>query len=248
MNLREIREEAWDYADDRSENEEDRLWKPEEMDRYVNRIYRDIARETKCIEDFSTPEVCQIAITPIAPASQVTGTLDYQYVNNGSSPLYGKTFASNTFLLHKSILEICDARLLNGQVRLNHRFAKKWKKSPTWDQRIGLPTEYATDLKNGYLAVNYRAETADIVLLSVKRLPLTPLRSSGDVPEIPISYHDAFLDGILAEMYSKQDSQTYEKGRAEKHKEQYLERLDDIKRIESNSRPIPINSPLGACL
>lgn len=64
MNLGQIRKEAWDWARETGTTDQQRLWTTTEMNRYINRIYRHIARETKCIRDATTTAVCRITVTP----------------------------------------------------------------------------------------------------------------------------------------------------------------------------------------
>jgi len=57
MTLEEIRQECWDEARETATNDIDRLWTTSEMNRYINRVYRNIARETRCIRDSITPDI-----------------------------------------------------------------------------------------------------------------------------------------------------------------------------------------------
>ena len=43
MNLKEIRDEAYDIAREVGATDADRFWKIKEMNRYINRVYRFIA-------------------------------------------------------------------------------------------------------------------------------------------------------------------------------------------------------------
>jgi len=66
MTLGDIRNECWDVARDTALVDQDRLWTKAEMNRYINRVYKVIARETRCIRDDITASICRIAVTPYA--------------------------------------------------------------------------------------------------------------------------------------------------------------------------------------
>lgn len=223
MNLKQIREECWDVAREVTDIDQDRLWSKREMDRYINRIYRWIARETKCIRDAITPEICNITCTPV---------LDPVYGSNPSSWLYGIPVIPQNYALDSRIIDIDEVKWTNLQWRLTKVSVRKWQPNPWWEQVVGMSTEYCTDYSNNLLTLNFRMEIADTLRLIVKRLPLTSLVLDTDTPEFRESYHDYFINGILWQMYSKQDADTIDLKKAADYQAMFLRDVDEIKQQE----------------
>ncbi len=233
MNLDEIRQECWDAARDLGIDDADRLWTQSEMDRYINRIYFDIARRTLCIYDSTTPEVCQIASDPVDWTTYEEGTLDYIWANDPTGWLYHRDVAPYLYPLHKSILEVNEAKWATRPWKLSIVSVSKWQVNPWWEQVAGAPTECALDLESGKLALNYRSEASDIIRLAVNRLPLAQLVDDSDIPEFKEDYHSAFLGGVLGQMYAKQDADTFDKEKASERRAEYMVSIDEIKQKES---------------
>ena len=82
------------------------------------------------------------------------------------------------------------------------------------------------------IALNFRSEEDDTMRLQVRRMPLTSLVRSTDIPEFKVSYHDYFINGVLELMYMKQDSQTLDKTRSKEYRDLFLQDLDEIKQQE----------------
>jgi hypothetical protein len=247
MNLGEIKAECWDHVRDTAIVDEDRLWTSDEMDRYINRIYRDIARKTLCIYDNTTIDVCTIASTPVDWTTYTPGTLDYIWANDPDNWLYHKDVAPYLYPLHKSILEVNEVKWTSRPWKLSIVSVSKWQTNPWWENVIGAPTECAFDLESRKLALNFRSEETDTIRLAVNRLPLTDLSDSDDEPEFKEDYHYLFKNGILSLMYLKQDSDTFDKDKAIAAKADYLADIDEIKQQESIAmRRLRPNEALGA--
>ena len=234
MTLQEIIDECRDQARDDGANDIDRLWNDAEMVRYINRIQRRIARETLCLKDATTPAVVLITLTPVDYTTYVSGTLDYIWANSTSSFLYQQDVTPYIVDLHESILEIEEIKSLTWLNRLRKVSSQKWRNHLFWEQFITQPTEYATDLVHGKVAFKGRALVEQELQLTVKRLPLVELdiATPTGVPEIPLNYHDMFLNGVMERMYRKQDAETLDKAKADEYKELFLDDLDQIKRQE----------------
>jgi hypothetical protein len=95
-----------------------------------------------------------------------------------------------------------------------------------------MPTEYCTDYTNNSLTINFRSTTAGTLRLIVRRLPLVDLIADTDIPEIRISYHDFFRNGVLEQMYSKQDVEAFDLAKAAQYRTQFLEDINEIKQQE----------------
>ncbi len=234
MNLKEIRDECWGIARDTATIDQDKLWPKAEMNRYINRVYKKIARETRCIRDTETPAVCHISVAP-RDWSTLTAAdgMDYIWVNDPNSWLYHKTVSANLFAMHPAILRIEECKWTYKQWKLTKVSVGKWQNNPWWEQVVGMPTEYATDLTNNKIAINFRAEDTDILRLQVRRMPLTDLSQDTDIPEFRINYHEYMLNGILWQMYSKQDAEAVDKAKADDYYALFMKDIDEIKQEES---------------
>lgn len=233
MRLIDIKEECWAIARDTAIDDEDKLWPSDEMDAYINRVYKEIARETLCIRDSRTTSVCLIDSSPVDYTTYDADSIDYIWANDEDSWLYQKDVCPYLYTLHSSILKIHEAKWTKRQWKLVNVSAGKWQDNVWWEQVIGLPTEFALDLESGKLAVNFRSETADTLRLQVSRMPLVDLSSDTDVPEILEAYHTFFYNGVLALMYTKEDSDSINKKKAQEYRAEYLRDIDQIKQLES---------------
>lgn len=233
MNLKELRDEAWDIAREVATSDTDRLWTTKEMNRYINRVYRYIAKETRCIRDSETTSLCLIDAPVVDYTTYTAGTLDYIWANDPTSWLYHQNVCAYKYPLSPLILDIEEVKWTNRQWRLTKVSCKKWQINPWWEQVVGMPTEYATDLSNNILAVNFRSTTADTLRLQVRRLPLTDLVNDTDEPEFRTNYHDLMINGILWQMYSKQDTQTIDAAKAADYYARYMKDVDEIKQQEA---------------
>lgn len=233
MNLREIREECWSQAEERGVYEDDRLWTMTDMNRYINRVYRFIARETLCIVDSTTPATCQIASEVVPYTSYEEGTLDYLWANSPDSWLYQRDVCPYLFPLHKNILRIDEVKWAKRCWKLYKVSAQKWQSNPYWERTIGMPTEYATDLSSNMIALNFRDTVDDTLLLQVRRLPMEPLVDDDDVPEFKEHYHDFFVNGVLHLMYQRQDVESFDQRISQEYKALFAQDIDEIKQKES---------------
>lgn len=241
MTLEDIRQECWDEARETGTNDQDRLWTTSEMNRYINRVYRRIARETKCIRDSVTTSICRITSAPPASLAVLTSLAtadswyaqDLAFYNDSDSWLYQKLVAPYSYPLSPLIVDIDECKWTDRQWRLTKVSASKWRVNPWWEQVVGMPTEYCTDGDNNRLFVNFRSETSDTLKLAVRRLPLVDLAADSDVPEFRTNYHDFFKHGVLELMYAKQDSQTFDQVKSIDYKNRFLQDLDEIKQQET---------------
>jgi hypothetical protein len=242
MNLKELRTEAWDIARETGTTDDNRLWTTKEMNRYINRTYRNIAKETRCIRDSETTSLCLISCPVVDYTTYTPGTLDYIWANTLVDPLdptsgkywlFHKNVCAYKYTLSPLILDIEEVKWTDRQWKLVKTSVKKWQINPWWEQVVGMPTEYALDLSNNILALNFRSEVADTLRLQVKRLPLVDLVADTDEPEYRTNYHDLMINGILWQMYSKQDTQTFDGEKAADYQLRYKQDVDEIKQQES---------------
>ena len=268
MNLSELRQEAWDIAREIGTTDATRLWTEAEMNRYINRVYKYIARETKCIRDDITAAICRIALTPYTDyAALQTAALtnsyaaqDLAWLSDINSWLYVSPEPSGTYAsrldsaahslcayslpLDYRIVDIDEIKYTYLTWRLTHVSSDKWQVNPWWEQVRGMPTEYATDLANNRLNLNFRYTSSDILKLVVRRLPLQDLSADADTPEFRLNYHDFMINGILMHMYGKQDAQTFDGEKRDAYRIEFYRDVDEIKQQESvlNTRLRPNHS------
>lgn len=252
MTLQELREEAWAHAREISTVDQDRLWTTAEMNAYINRVYRFIARETKCIRDSITTSICRITSAPPADLATLTtqaatsayAAQDLAWYNSSGSWLYQKLVAPYAYSLSPLVLDVDEVKWDQRQWKLQCVSVVKWRTNPWWEQVLGMPTEYALDGDNNYLFLNFRGDTADTLKLAVRRLPLVNLVQDTDEPEFRTHYHDFMLNGILMYMYRKQDSQTFDEVKALDYELKFKQDIDEIKQQEVilNQKLNPNNS------
>jgi hypothetical protein len=249
MNLAQIREECWEEAFDVIGSGSDKFWPEDVMNRYINRIYYHIARETRCIRDASTASVCIIDGSVVDYSTYASGTLDYIWANDSTSPLYQLDVAPYLYDLHKSILDIDEVKLMRRKYQLHKVTSAVWQRNTMWEQTIGAPTQYATDLNSKKIAVSFRDGDGDTLQLAVKRLPLVELVLDTDEPEFREDFHQHFKDGVLWLMYKRQDAETFNMAKSKQAKDDFDDAIDELKqaviKLDERIRP---NAAMGAFL
>jgi hypothetical protein len=211
------------------------------MNRYINRIYRKIARDCKCIRDAITPEVTIINTPVIDYTTFITGTKDYIWANDPDSWIYQQDLCAYIIPLNPLIIDIDEVKWMGRDWRLVKVTSQKWQQNQRWEQVVGLPTEYATDLQNKSIALNFRATEEGNLALVVKRMPLVDLVDDKDEPEFREHYHDFFINGVLEQMYSKQDADAFDGPKMGSYRKKFEADLTEIKAEETkiNERLYP---------
>jgi len=240
MNLKELREEAWAIAREVGTTDTDRLWTTKEMNRYINRVYRYIARETRCIRDAQTAAVCRINVAPPADyaALQALALTDPFYAddlagyNDPTSWLYHKLVAPRVLPISPLVIDIDEMKWNLSPWKLVAATVSKWQTNPFWERVVGHPTEYAKDYQNGYVALNYRTTSTDALLMTTRRMPLKDLLADTDVREYRLHYHDFMINGILEQMFDKRDTETVDPSAVSKYRALYMRDVDEVKQQE----------------
>ena len=245
MTLDEIREECREKARDTAIIDADRLWPDSDMNRYINRTYYDLVRKTRCIKDARTAAICLLALTPVDYTTYTPGTLDALWAADTTSPLFEADVAPYVIPLHASILEVLDAKLSTAGTHLTKVTSEKWMRNVKWEHAISTPTEYATDLQNRSIAVNFRSLTEETIQIRVSRMPLIKLSADLDEPEMREDYHEFIMPGVLMQMYKKQDAETIDLAKAADYKEEYDQAIDDMRfqEFRLNDR-LKVNFPM----
>jgi hypothetical protein len=255
MNLKEIRDEAYAIAREVGTTDADRQWTVKEMNSYINRVYRFIARETRCIRDAVTTSVCRIPVAPPVDIAALTTLAvtdpfaadDLLEYNTVGSWMYGKLYAPRVLPLSQLILDIDEVKWKSVPWKLQKQPVAKWQSNPFWERIPGYPTEYSMDYSSGYIALNYRLDKADTLLLTVKRMPLANLVADTDIPEFRVHYHDFMINGVLEKMYSKQDVEIFSDKQVEKYAAMFRSDVDEIKQQEAIfDQRLKVNSSMDA--
>lgn len=93
-----------------------------------------------------------------------------------------------------------------------------------------------------HLMLNELLVQADTLVLSVYRLPLAPMVSDNDTPEINSKHHYRLLDWVLYRAYSKKDSDAEDIARAQKHEMEFIKSFgqrqdNNVLRKQKSNRP-----------
>lgn len=234
MNLREIRESIWRKARELNVPDVDRLWPAAEMNQYINRTERRLARECRLIRDARTAEIVLLSFDLVDYTTLTADDgLDYIWATTPTSWLYQQDVCPYVVDLDSRIIDIDEAKLIEYDWKLRKVSCQKWQQNIRWEQTKGMPTEYATDLQNNSFAVNFRSEQAFRVQLVVKRLPLADMVKDEDTPEIRVDYHDRFQNDVLAQMFEKHDAQAFDEKARDRYEQKARKDIDDIKFEES---------------
>ena len=241
MTLEEIREEAWSVGRETGADDASRYWSTAEMNRYINRAYFRMARETKCIRDSITPSICRISVAPPTDEADLIAKAatdswyaqDLAWYNDSNSWLYGSLVAPYSYSLSPLVLAIDEVKWTSLPWKLTKVSVSKWQGNAYWEQVKGTPTEYCTDLDSKRIALNYRMESSDTLRLWVRRMPLVKLVNDSDVPELIDHYQEFLLEGVLAQMYAKQDVETFNVTKVQENEAIFVRNMDDVKNKEA---------------
>lgn len=161
------------------------LWSDDEVTLYLNEAVNEAAERARLIRDASTPAVTQISIT--------TGDVDYA--------------------LHASILAIDRAQLASQPRSLIRQTVEEMEQRfPDWRGMVGTPHFFVED--SGRIRIAPQSPQADTLNLTVYRLPLAPMLTETDSPEIHAKFHYRLIDWALRCAYLKQDAETLDKQKA----------------------------------
>jgi hypothetical protein len=161
------------------------LWSDDEVTLILNEAEVEAATRARLIRDATTPAVTEIAVTAVAT--------DYP--------------------LHESILSVERAKLASQPKPLERITTEELDAMyPAWESMVGQPKFYVED--NGRIRVVPQSPMDDTLSLTVFRLPLAPMATDTDTPEIHAKYHYRMLDWALRCAYLKQDSETLDKAKA----------------------------------
>ena len=135
-----------------------------------------------------------------------------------------------TYSIDEKILIIKRAKLLSGTeplVKTSRRVLDATY--PNWEADTGVVRSWLPDGTNKITL--FKNPIADSTLnLMVSRLPLVPMTLVNKLiesPEVDTMYHLGLVDWMLHRAYSKQDSETLDKGKAKEHLVRFTKRFGE---------------------
>lgn len=128
------------------------------------------------------------------------------------------TVGSDVITVDNRIVRILKATVNGRQVGIvsgEHMDAM----APNWqdDGATGTPTNLIEGVSTGKLHLWPRPDAPCAVRLTVQRLPLKSMMSDADKPEIRPELHAALVDWMVHRVFSQQDGELYNPGKASLH-------------------------------
>ncbi len=135
-----------------------------------------------------------------------------------------------TYSIDEKILLIKRAKLLSGTEPLVKTHRRVLDATyPNWEVDTGAVRSWLPDGTNKITL--YKSPVANTTLsLMVSRLPLAAMLLAEKLtvsPEIDSQYHLGLVDWMLHRAYSKQDSETLDKGKAKEHLDRFTKRFGE---------------------
>lgn len=190
-----------DEADeDWKTNDDGLLWTNSELARWVDEAQQQVSKR-RPINDNATAAVCTIAV--------VAATATYAY--------------------HASILQIEDAYMIETAETTHRPLSKRTHAEmrelrPTWrDDEDGTPEFYIEDLTERAITLYRTPDLAGTLHLTVKRTAVQRLswNTPSTLLELPAEHQYDMLDWVYYRAFSKDDIETKDEKRAERHLEKF---------------------------
>lgn len=179
----------------------DLLWSLDEWTEYANDAENEACIRGNLIIDEST------ALTSIAVLSGI-----------------------GTYSTDEKILEIRRVKLTSGTEPLVKTSKKVLDATyPNWEADSGAVRSWLPDGTNK-ITLYKLPNAATTMSLMVSRLPLVPMTLANkltDSPEVDVVYHQGLVDWMLLRAYSKQDTETLDKGKAKEHLARFTKRFGE---------------------
>jgi hypothetical protein len=200
MNFGELDKLCRREIDDEKGSDSQRRVQSWQMLAYANEAENEACRRARLLIDSVTADICTIPV--------VAGTSVYAY--------------------DPRIIFIRRARLLTAARVLKK--AVYWEldeQFPSWDEKTGTVEAVVTGMDTGKIRL-FRIPTAnDTLKLTAVRLPLTPMTESASTPEINTRFHPALVYWMKHKVYNNQDSELFDKNRADIHLALFAQEFGD---------------------
>lgn len=169
------------------------LWSDVEWTMFLNEAENEAAERAQLLLDTSTAACCRISV--------VANTATYN--------------------LHASILKVQRAKLTLGTRPLAETSIEQLDSESNWEAGTGTPARFfqTSDTKITLVPIPTAADTLN---MRVYRLPLVPMETGIDEPEIAAKHHYRMLDWALRCAYLKQDAETLDKGKAAEYESAFI--------------------------
>ncbi len=190
------------------------LWSDAELVGHLDKKINFACEKGRLIIDSSTAAICRIALH----AADVVP--DYP--------------------LSDRIIEILSAKIFGQPFPLTKRL-KSWMDLyyPLWrSNTAGTPLYYILDYTEGYITLDRKVSADANLDMTVLRLPVNPVTTEtpNAVPEINSRFHIYLVDGIMAEAYLKEDTQTLDPQKAQTHEGRFLAGVDLMEKAAIRKR------------
>lgn len=163
------------------------LWKQSTLLRFLSRAQDEVAMRQRILVDNSTAEICSVTIAADTPSYD----LDSRIVLIESVGIEGEELTKWTI------------------PKLNRRI-------PSWRLREGYVDGYLQEgLTITLLPTPTAAEDTKTLDLKVWRMPLVPLTTLDQEPEIPVQYHRDLIWFVIAEAFGLPDEDTQDTRKAD---------------------------------
>ncbi len=127
---------------------------------------------------------------------------------------------------------------INGGLLTRMTTNELYEGQSTWRKGTsGEPTRFVTDYIHSYISFYVPPQYSYLVNMRVTRYPLSQLTSasmSSQTPEIPINFHYAIVEGILAQAYLRRGAETFDDRKASIHQAIFDKEVQKMKRYNIN--------------
>lgn len=183
------------------------LWSDAELVGYLNEAINEAAEEAWLFKDSLTAAICQKTILAID--------------------------ATPSYALDSRVLRVLSARIVGQSQPLIRKFKIQMDSLyPGWESATpATPRFYLTDYSEGYITLYPKSSANATLAMTVMRLPKDQmsLGSMSASPEIHFRYHRDLVDGMLARAYNKEDSETLDPQKAQRHLGYWKSHLERMK-------------------
>jgi hypothetical protein len=193
------------------------LWSNDTLTDYLNEILNELCRDIPILEDASALTVCRYSI----PAGDTTVLLNPRVTITKKGRLESQ----------RDLLPVRSARWMDGVF-------------PGWESAAaGTPSYLVSEgVGTGKVRLYPPSLVDEVLWLTVFRLQLVDMFWGTDQtyqPEIPAIYHDKLFNGILWKAYAKQDVDTLDAKKVDRHERMWIRDKEELRRAVLKTRLRP---------